>query len=130
MDNKQWTTTYYFLGWQKHPCQRFLPLTKFVFFLLWIYNRPVLTQFESSRHDYKLLIKVPLSLPSRLWSFKYSLINMRQLQILYSKPKLDMRLFADLADFTCFYQFLHELLIKLVFFNLQNNLMSSSCKNL
>ena len=61
--------------------------------------------------------------------YTYSLINMRQLQILFSKPKLDMRLFVDLAEFTCFYQFLHELLIKLFCFDLQNNLMSSSCKN-
>ena len=40
-------------------------------------------------------------------------MNMREPQILFSKPKLDMRLFVDLAEFTCFYQFLHELLIKL-----------------
>ena len=33
----------------------------------------------------------------------YSLMNMRQLQILFSKPKLDMRLFVDLAEFTYYY---------------------------
>ena len=42
---------------------------------------------------------------------------MRQLQILFSKPKLDTRLFVDLAEFTCSYQFLHELLIKLFFWS-------------
>ena len=36
---------------------------------------------------------------------KYSLINMRQLHF---NPKLDIRLFVDLAEFTCFYQFLHD----------------------
>ena len=32
----------------------------------------------------------------------YSLINMRQLQIYSIKPKLDIGLFVDLAEFTCF----------------------------
>ena len=34
--------------------------------------------------------------------------------MIYSiKPKLDMRLFVDFCVFTCFYQFLHDMLIKL-----------------
>ena len=45
---------------------------------------------------------------------------MRQLQILFNyKPKLDIGLFVDLAEFTCFYQFLHDVIIKLVCFDLQ-----------
>ena len=39
---------------------------------------------------------------------------MRQLQIYSIKPKLDMGLFVDLAEFTCFYQFLHDVIIKIV----------------
>ena len=45
------------------------------------------------------------------------------------KPKLDMGLFVDFCVFTCFYQFLHDVLIKLFCFDLQNNFMSTSCKN-
>ena len=45
------------------------------------------------------------------------------------KPKLVMGLFDDFCVFTRFYQFLHDLLIKLFCFKLQNNFMSTSCKN-
>ena len=45
------------------------------------------------------------------------------------KPKLDMTLFVDFCVFTCFYQFLHDVLIKLFCFDLQNNFMIRSCKN-
>ena len=45
------------------------------------------------------------------------------------KPKLDMGLFVDFCVFTCFYQFLHDVLIKLLCFDLQNNFMITSCKN-
>ena len=45
------------------------------------------------------------------------------------KPKLNMGLFVDFCVFTCFYQFLHDVLIKLFCFDLQNNFMSTSCKN-
>ena len=31
------------------------------------------------------------------------------------KPKLDVGLFVDLAEFTCFYQFLHDVIIELFF---------------
>ena len=44
-------------------------------------------------------------------------------------PKLDIGLFVDLAEFTCFYQFLHDVIIKLFCFDLQNNFMITSCKN-
>ena len=35
--------------------------------------------------------------------------------------KLDIGLFVDLAEFTCFYQFLHDVIIKLFCLHLQNN---------
>ena len=57
---------------------------------------------------------------------EYSLINMRQLQI---KPKLDIGLFVDFCVFTCFCQFLHDMIIKLFCFDLQNNIMITSSKN-
>ena len=44
------------------------------------------------------------------------------------KPKLDVGLFVDLAEFTCFYQFLHDVIIELFCFDLQNNFMITSCK--
>ena len=43
---------------------------------------------------------------------RYSLINMRQLQILL-KPKLDIGLLVDFCVFTYFYQFLQDVIIKL-----------------
>ena len=42
---------------------------------------------------------------------------MRQLQIYSIKPKLDIRLFVDLAEFPCFYQFLNDVIIKLFCFD-------------
>jgi hypothetical protein len=45
------------------------------------------------------------------------------------KPILDMGLFVDFCVFTCFYQFLHDVLIKLFCFGMQNNFVSTSCKN-
>ena len=59
----------------------------------------------------------------------YSLINMRQLQFYSIKPKLGMGLFVDLAEFTCFYQFLHVVILKLFCFDLKNNFRITSCKN-
>ena len=40
-----------------------------------------------------------------------------------------MGVFVDLAEFTCFYQFLHVVIIQLFCFDLQNNFMITSCKN-
>ena len=40
-----------------------------------------------------------------------------------------MRLFIDLAEFTCFYQFLHDVIIKLFRRSKQNNFMITTCKN-
>ena len=34
---------------------------------------------------------------------------------------LDIRLFVDLAEFTCFYQFLHDVILELFCFDLQNS---------
>ena len=45
------------------------------------------------------------------------------------KPKLYIGSFADLAEFPCFYQFLHDVIIKLFCFDLHNNSMFTSCKN-
>ena len=45
------------------------------------------------------------------------------------KPKLDMGLFVDLAEFTCFYQFLHVVILKLFCFNLRDNFMITLYKN-
>ena len=42
---------------------------------------------------------------------------MRQLQILLNYPKIDIGLFVDLAEFTCFYQFLHDVIIELFCFD-------------
>ena len=41
----------------------------------------------------------------------------------------DNGLFVDFCVFTCFYQFLHDVIIKLFCFDLQNNFMITSCKN-
>ena len=50
--------------------------------------------------------------------------------ILYSiKPKLDIGSFGDFFIFTCFYQFLHNVIIKLFCRSKQNNFMITSCKN-
>ena len=50
--------------------------------------------------------------------------------IVYSiKPKIDIGLFVDLAEFPRFYQFLHDVIIKLFCFDLQNNFMITSYKN-
>ena len=40
-----------------------------------------------------------------------------------------MGLFVDLAEFTCFYHFLHVVIKKLFCFDLWNNFMITSCKN-
>ena len=40
-----------------------------------------------------------------------------------------MGLFVDLAEFTCFYQFLQDVIIKFFCFDLQNNFMITSCNN-
>ena len=61
--------------------------------------------------------------------FSYSLINMRQLQICSIKPKLGIGLFVDLAEFPCFYQSLHDVIIKLFCRSKRNNFMITSCKN-
>ena len=45
------------------------------------------------------------------------------------KPKLDIGLFVDFAEFPWIPQFLHDVLIKLFSFDLQNNFMNISCKN-
>ena len=37
------------------------------------------------------------------------------------QPKLDIGLFIDLSVFTSFYQLLHDVIIKLFCFDLQNN---------
>ena len=58
-------------------------------------------------------------------SSKYSLINMRQLQILFNYAKTWHRI---VCRFQCFYQFLH-VIIKLFCFDLQNNFLIRSCKN-
>ena len=47
---------------------------------------------------------------------------MGQFQILLIKPRLDIGLFVDLAEFSCFYQFLHDVIIKLFCFDLGNRL--------
>ena len=50
--------------------------------------------------------------------------------IFYSiKPKLDIELFVNFCVFTCFYQFLHDMTIKLFCISKQNNFMITSCKN-
>ena len=50
--------------------------------------------------------------------------------IFYSiKPKLDMWLFVDFCVFPFFYQFLHDVIIKLFCFDLQNNFMITLWKN-
>jgi hypothetical protein len=41
-----------------------------------------------------------------------------------------MGLFVDLAEFPWISQFLHDVMIKLFCFDLQNNFMITSCKNL
>ena len=51
---------------------------------------------------------------------------MRQLQSI--KPKLDIELFVDLAEFPYSYQFLHDVIIKLFCFDLQNNFMITTGK--
>ena len=56
----------------------------------------------------------------------YSLLSMRQLHS--NKPKLDIGLFVDFCVFTCFYQFMHDVLIKL-FCRSKNNFKSTSFKN-
>ena len=45
------------------------------------------------------------------------------------KPKLGKGLFVDLAEFICFYQFLHVVIIKLFCFDLQNIFKITSCKS-
>ena len=45
------------------------------------------------------------------------------------KPKHDIVLFVDLAEFARFYQLLHDVIIKLFCRSKQNNFMITSCKN-
>ena len=45
------------------------------------------------------------------------------------KPKLDIGLFVDLAELTCFYHFLHDLIIELIRKSKQNNFMITTCTN-
>ena len=40
-----------------------------------------------------------------------------------------MGLFAGFCVLTCFYQLLHDVLIQLFCFDLENNFMSTLCKN-
>ena len=46
------------------------------------------------------------------------------------KPELDIGLFLAFCVFSCFYQFLHDVIIKLFLFGLQNNFMITSCNNM
>jgi hypothetical protein len=55
---------------------------------------------------------------------------MVQLQLFPIKPKLDTGLFVDFCVFTGYYQFLHDVIIKLFCFDLQNNIMITLCKKL
>ena len=56
----------------------------------------------------------------------FGLMNMRQLHILFHKPKLDIRSFVDF----CVYLFLlHDVLMKLFWRSKQNNFIRASCKN-
>ena len=50
-----------------------------------------------------------------------SLINMWQSKFYSIKPKLEMGLFVDLAEFTCFCLFLHDVIIELFHRSKQNN---------
>ena len=78
----------------------------------YIKKKPVLNKFWQYQY-----IRQQVE-PSKLFFRrpKYSLITMRQLHSLKPKPKLDIELFVDFCGFTCFYQFLHELIIKFVLF--------------
>ena len=60
---------------------------------------------------------------------KYRFMNMKQLHILFNKPKLDIGLFVDFCVFTYFYKFLHHVILKLFCSDLQNNFMITLCKN-
>ena len=51
------------------------------------------------------------------------------LSFIQLNPKIDIGLFVDLAEFPCFYQFLHDVIKKLFCFDLQNNFMITTCKN-
>ena len=43
----------------------------------------------------------------------YNIKYIHSTQVYSIKPKLDIGLFVDFCVFTCFYQFLHDVLIKL-----------------
>ena len=73
--------------------------------------------FEMDTHELKISNQV------------YNLMNMRQFHIFSIKPELDIRLFVDFCAFTCFYQLVHNVLIKLFCRSQQNSFMSTSCKN-
>ena len=45
------------------------------------------------------------------------------------KAKLDIGLFVDFCVFTCFYQFLNDVIIKLFCLDLHNNIMITLWKN-
>ena len=64
---------------------------------------------------------------TELW---YSLINIRQLKFYSIEPKLDIGLFVDLDEFPSFYQFLHDVIIKLFCFDLLNNFLSNFMQEL
>ena len=59
----------------------------------------------------------------------FNLLNCNKIIFYSRKSKLDIGLFVDFCEFTCFYQFLHDVLIKLFCRSKQNNFMSKPCKN-
>ena len=71
-----------------------------------------------------------------LWFFRprkglyvFPILSEKYGSICYSiKPKLDIGLFVDLAEFSCFYQFLHDVIIKLFRRSKQNNYFVTTCE--
>ena len=61
---------------------------------------------------------------SRIWFFPVQLNEWESSIFSPIKPKLELGLFVDFCVFTCFYQFLHDVIIKL-FCRSTNNPMSS-----
>ena len=66
---------------------------------------------------------------SRIWFFPVQLNEWESYIFSPIKPKLELGLFVDFCVFTCFYQFLHDVIIKLFCRSKQNNFMITSCKN-
>ena len=101
------------------------PVNWVKYILGWMIARPrgkwTLSYFRKKRFQKIYFLYTFLVSDAAKWIWDSSIFSS-------NKPKLGIGFSVDFCVFTCFYQFLHDVLNKLVCFDLQNNFMIRSWK--